>query len=206
MCASQEGPLKFLERVIRETELQVQFNKRMEALIPVENGFVVKTSQSQYNSTNVLLALGRRGTPRKLGVPGEEQAKVVYRLIDAEQYRGQHVLVVGGGDSAIEAALALADETGTTVTLSYRSDAFSRLKPKNRERFQEAESQGTLNVMLKSTITMIEQDAVVLDQEGQSFEIQNDAVIICAGGILPTPFLKEIGVMVETHHGGVRAI
>jgi len=139
-------------------------------------------------------------------VPGEEQAKVVYRLIDAEQYRGQHVLVVGGGDSAIEAALALADETGTTVTLSYRSDAFSRLKPKNRERLQEAESQGTLNVMLKSTITMIEQDAVVLDQEGQSFEIQNDAVIICAGGILPTPFLKEIGVMVETHHGGVRAI
>lgn len=195
-----------MERVIRETELQVQFNKRMEALIPVENGFVVKTSQSQYNSTNVLLALGRRGTPRKLGVPGEEQAKVVYRLIDAEQYRGQHVLVVGGGDSAIEAALALADETGTTVTLSYRSDAFSRLKPKNRERLQEAESQGTLNVMLKSTITMIEQDAVVLDQEGQSFEIQNDAVIICAGGILPTPFLKEIGVMVETHHGGVRAI
>ncbi len=206
MCASQEGPLKFLERVIRETELQVQFNKRMEALIPVENGFVVKTSQSQYNSTNVLLALGRRGTPRKLGVPGEEQAKVVYRLIDAEQYRGQHVLVVGGGDSAIEAALALADETGTTVTLSYRSDAFSRLKPKNRERLQEAESQGTLNVMLKSTITMIEQDAVVLDQEGQSLEIQNDAVIICAGGILPTPFLKEIGVMVETHHGEVRAI
>lgn len=195
-----------MERVIRETELQVQFNKRMEALIPVENGFVVKTSQSQYNSTNVLLALGRRGTPRKLGVPGEEQAKVVYRLIDAEQYRGQHVLVVGGGDSAIEAALALADETGTTVTLSYRSDAFSRLKPKNRERLQEAESQGTLNVMLKSTITMIEQDAVVLDQEGQSFEIQNDAVVICAGGILPTPFLKEIGVMVETHHGGVRAI
>lgn len=195
-----------MERVIRATELQVQCNKRMEALIPVENGFVVKTSQSQYNSTNVLLALGRRGTPRKLGVPGEEQAKVVYRLIDAEQYRGQHVLVVGGGDSAIEAALALADETGTTVTLSYRSDAFSRLKPKNRERLQEAESQGTLNVMLKSTITMIEQDAVVLDQEGQSFEIQNDAVIICAGGILPTPFLKEIGVMVETHHGGVRAI
>ncbi len=195
-----------MERVIRKTELQVQFNKRMEALIPVENGFVVKTSQSQYNSTNVLLALGRRGTPRKLGVPGEEQAKVVYRLIDAEQYRGQHVLVVGGGDSAIEAALALADETGTTVTLSYRSDAFSRLKPKNRERLQEAESQGTLNVMLKSTITMIEQDAVVLDQEGQSFEIQNDAVIICAGGILPTPFLKKIGVMVETHHGGVRAI
>lgn len=195
-----------MERVIRATELQVQCNKRMEALIPVENGFVVKTSQSQYNSTNVLLALGRRGTPRKLGVPGEEQAKVVYRLIDAEQYRGQHVLVVGGGDSAIEAALALADETGTTVTLSYRSDAFSRLKPKNRERLQETESQGTLNVMLKSTITMIEQDAVVLDQEGQSFEIQNDAVIICAGGILPTPFLKEIGVMVETHHGGVRAI
>lgn len=200
---SKEQLLVFWEKVIQKTQLQVQFHERMETVKQVHGGFEVKTSKGQYTATNVMLALGRRGTPRKLGVPGEEQPKVVYRLIDAEQYRGQHVLVVGGGDSAIEAALALADETGTTVTLSYRSEGFSRLKPKNRERLQQVESQEALKVMLKSNITMIGPDTVVLEQHGQSFEMPNDAVIICAGGILPTPFLKEIGVMVETHHGMV---
>lgn len=202
---SKEELLNFWKGVIGKTQLEVKFQERMEALVQEGNGFVVKTSKTQYTTTNVLLALGRRGTPRKLGAPGEEQAKVVYRLIDAEQYRGQHVLVVGGGDSAIEAALALAEESGTTVTLSYRSEAFSRLKPKNRERLQEAESQGTLKVMLKSNVIRIGHDTVVLEQKEQSFEMPNDAVIICAGGILPTPFLKEIGVMVETHHGALVA-
>jgi len=200
----KEDLLKFWEGVIEKTKLLIQFNERLETLTQVDGGFCVKTSKSEYATNNVLLALGRRGTPRKLGVPGEEQSKVVYRLIDAEQYRGKHVLVVGGGDSAVEAALALVDAPGTTVTLSYRSPAFSRLKPKNRERLQQTETQGRLNVMLTSNVTMIGQDTVKLEQEGQTFELENHAVIICAGGILPTPFLKEIGVMVDTHHGLVK--
>lgn len=201
---SKEQLLEFWQGVIKKTSLQIKLNERLETLVQDDNGFVVKTSKATYKANNVLLALGRRGTPRKLGVPGEEQGKVVYRLIDAQQYRGQQVLVIGGGDSAVEAALALSDESGTTVTVSYRSEAFSRLKPKNRQRLQEAEQLQKLKVLLKSTVTSIENDTVTIHYQGNSMTVKNDAVIISAGGILPTPFLKEIGVMVETHHGTVR--
>jgi thioredoxin reductase (NADPH) len=143
------------------------------------------------------------GTPRKLDVAGEnDYPKVVYRLTDPEQYRQQHVLVVGGGDSALEAAITISDQPGTTVTLSYRSEAFGRVKPKNRERLQQAENSNRLTVLLKSTIGEIRAETVKIElADKKVVEIPNDAVIICAGGVLPTPFLKEIGVMVETHYG-----
>jgi thioredoxin reductase len=149
----------------------------------------------------VLLAIGRRGTPRKLGVPGEELPKVVYRLIDPEQYRGRHVLVIGGGDSAIEAAVAIAEEDGTTVTLSYRGEAFGRVKQKNRERVAAAEAAGRLRVALGSNVQRIEPDCVLLECGGAAERLPNDAVIVCAGGILPTPMLKEMGIQVDTKFG-----
>jgi len=198
---SKEKLLDFWQGVMRKTGLQVNFFERMETIKPVSGGFVVKTSKGEYPTRAVLLAIGRRGTPRKLGVPGEEQPKVVYRLIDAEQYRGQQVLVVGGGDAALEAALACADESGTRVVLSYRSEAFGRVKPKNRERLAAAEKGGRVRVLLKSNVKEIGQKNVVLEQEGKTMQLPNDAVIVCAGGVLPTPFLKEIGVLVETKYG-----
>ena len=148
-----------------------------------------------------MLAIGRRGTPRKLGVPGEEQSKVVYRLIDPEQYKNQHVLVVGGGDSALEAAVSIAEEQGTTVAISYRSEAFSRAKEKNRSKIADAEKAGRLRVLMKSTVKHIEQDKVVIMTDDEELCIDNDAVIVCAGGILPSGFLKDIGVSVETKYG-----
>jgi thioredoxin reductase len=147
------------------------------------------------------LAIGRRGTPRKLGVPGEEMTKVVYRLIDPEQYRGQHVLVVGGGDSALEAATSIAEEPGTRVTLSYRSEAFARAKQKNRDKVEQAVSAGRLTVLFKSNVKEILEGRVKLDLDGEPVEIRNDAVIVSAGGILPTPFLKSVGIEVETKYG-----
>lgn len=197
----KEELLGMWNRVVKETGIRINFYERMEKISQNEHGFLVQTSKGSYEATCVLLAIGRRGTPRKLGVPGEEQAKVVYRLIDAEQYRGNHVLVVGGGDSALEAAISLSEEPGTTVTLSYRSEAFGRVKQKNRENLEAAEAKGTLKVMLKSNIKEIGTDTVTIEQEGTLSEIPNEAIIVCAGGILPTPFLKEIGIMVETHHG-----
>jgi thioredoxin reductase (NADPH) len=125
----------------------------------------------------------------------------VYRLIDPEQYRKQHVLVVGGGDSALEAALAVADEPGTNVALSYRSEAFARVKEKNRKRLEEAQKAGRVQVLLRSNVKQIDADKVVLDQEGKRIELKNDAVIVSAGGVLPSPFLKEIGILVETKYG-----
>lgn len=198
---SKEALLEFWNGVVKKTGMKINFHERMETITPNSNGFIVKTNKQSYQTRTVLLAIGRRGTPRKLGVPGEDLPKVVYSLIDPEQYRNMHVLVVGGGDSALEAACSIADEPGTTVTISYRSDAFGRGKPKNRERLQALETQGKLKVMLKSNVKGVMPDTVTVDFQGERVELQNDAIIVCAGGILPTPFLKEIGILVESKFG-----
>jgi thioredoxin reductase/ferredoxin len=198
---SKERLLEFWADVVKKTGLKVNYSERMEKITKNGDGFIVTTNKGEYKTRAVLLAIGRRGTPRKLGVPGEDLPKVVYRLIDPEQYRNMHVLVVGGGDSALEAAMSIADEPGTTVTLSYRSDAFGRGKPKNRERLKAMTDKGLLTVRLKSNVKMVDEKTVVLEQEGKLIELPNDGIIVCAGGILPNGFLKEIGVMVETKFG-----
>jgi thioredoxin reductase len=174
----------------------------METITKESGGFVVKTSKGSYNTKNVLLAIGRRGTPRKLGVPGEAQSKVVYSLVDAAQYQGQHVLVVGGGDSAAEAALAIAAERGTTVTVSCRGDEiFTRPKEKNRQRLKQEIEKRRLTVYTNANVKEIGTDLATLVHEGKDIVIENNAVIVCVGGTLPTPMLKEIGVMVDTCYG-----
>lgn len=198
---SKEALLEFWNGVVHKTGMKINFNERMENITKSGDGFLVKTNKQTYETRSVLLAIGRRGTPRKLGVPGEDLPKVVYSLIDPEQYRNMHVLVVGGGDSALEAACSIADEPGTTVTISYRSEAFGRGKPKNRERLQSLEARGRLQVMLKSNVKNVTQDKVSIDHQGQLLELPNQAIIVCAGGILPTPFLKEIGIIVESKFG-----
>jgi thioredoxin reductase (NADPH) len=149
----------------------------------------------------VLLAIGRRGTPRKLGVPGEELPKVVYRLIDPEQYAGQHVLVVGGGDSALEAAASIAESGSTNVVLSYRGEAFDRAKQRNRERVSTVAQGGGLQVMLNSNVQQIGTDSVAIEQTGRLVSVRNDAVIVNAGGVLPADFLRRVGIHVETKYG-----
>jgi len=198
---SKEKLLEFWHGIIQKVGIRINYNERMETLTKTDKGFVVKTTKGSYETRTVLLAIGRRGTPRKLGVAGEELPKVVYRLIDPEQYRNMHVVVVGGGDSALEAAIAIAEQPGTTVTLSYRSDAFGRGKPKNRDRLKEMTDKGRIDVRLKSNVKLIKKDKILIEQNGELMEKPNDAVIVCAGGILPTPFLKEIGVIVETKFG-----
>jgi thioredoxin reductase (NADPH) len=198
---SKEKLLEFWHSVVRKTSLQIAYRERMEGIEKTETGFIVKTASKSFTGTAVLLSIGRRGTPRKLNVPGEENPKVVYRLIDPEQYKGQRVLVVGGGDSALEAAVAVAEQKGAKVTLSYRSEAFNRVKEKNRLALKAAEQRGRLRVMLKSAPTAIDTDRITLKTEERTVDIRNDAVIVCAGGELPTPLLKKIGVMFETKHG-----
>ena len=198
---SKEALLEFWEHVIRKTGVQIKFRERVEAITPLVGGLEVRTPRNIYRTKCVLLAIGRRGTPRKLGVPGEDTTKVVYRLIDPGQYCNQKVLVVGGGDSALEAAISIAEQPGTDVSLSYRSGAFSRAKEKNRQKIDDLNNSGRLKVFLNSTVSEIHENRVEIDQQGTMIDIGNDAVIVCAGGILPTPFLKEIGVEVETKYG-----
>ena len=154
---AKEQLLAFWDGIVRKTGLPIQFREQMVGVAPAGDGFVVHTSRGSYRTRSVLLALGRRGTPRKLGVPGEESAKVVYRLVDPEQYRGQAVLVVGGGDSAIEAAVALAGQPGTRVDLSYRSEAFARVKPRNRAELERLRDVGRITVRLSSQVLAIDE-------------------------------------------------
>jgi thioredoxin reductase (NADPH) len=198
---SKESLMKLWEDVVTKAGIKINFGERMEKIERQGDAFFIVTNRTNYLTHSVLLSIGRRGTPRKLDVPGEELEKVVYRLIDPEQYRGKHVLVVGGGDAALEAAVSISRESGTTVTLSYRSNAFSRVKPKNRELTEEASNSGRLTVLLESTVKEIRSATVLLNQKGTAIELPNDAVIVCAGGILPTPLLKEIGIQIETRHG-----
>jgi thioredoxin reductase (NADPH) len=198
---SKEKLLEFWRRVESEQQLKVRYRDRVESIIKTEIGFDIKSQHGETKARAVLLAIGRRGTPRRLGVPGEEDKKVVYQLIDPEQFAGQHVLVVGGGDSALEAATTIADQPGTTVTLSYRSDAFGRAKSKNREKVKQQSASGKLRVELKSQVTKIEPNEVELKCDDGLRSIPNQAIIVCAGGILPTDFLKNIGIDMDTKYG-----
>jgi thioredoxin reductase/Pyruvate/2-oxoacid:ferredoxin oxidoreductase delta subunit len=198
---SKEALLEFWEKVIADTGVDINFSERVETISPEGNGFAVKTACNSYQAASVLIAIGRRGTPRRLGVPGEDSAKVVYRLVDPEQYRGQSVLVVGGGDSALEAAASIAEQPGTCVSLSYRSASFSRAKEKNRARVAELSDSDRLNVLMSSNVISVNDADVVIEQQGKQLQLGNDAVIVCAGGILPTAFLKKTGIEVETKYG-----
>ena len=198
---SKEELLKFWQNASTKTGLNIRYQERAESIQSKDGIFYVKSGARQYRAATILLAIGRRGTPRKLGVPGEELPKVVYRLIDPEQYRGRRVLVVGGGDSALEAAASIAELGNTHVTLSYRGDAFQRAKQRNRQRVTEESTRGRLKVMLSSEVKEIREDLVLLQQGELSVQIPNDAVIVSAGGILPSDFLSSIGISVETKRG-----
>ncbi len=198
---SKERLLAFWQGIIGKVSLPISFGERMDTITPVDRGFVVKTDNTEYQCRSILLAIGRRGSPRKLGVPGEDTAKVVYRLIDPAQYQGKRVLVVGGGNAAIEAAVAIAAEPGAHVTLSYRNEAFDRVTERNRELLKEAEDAGHLTLALRTKVTQITERQVALDRDGESISIDNDTVIVCVGGVLPTPMLKAIGIAVETKFG-----
>jgi thioredoxin reductase len=146
-----------------------------------------------------LLAIGRRGTPRKLNVPGEISEKVAYRLLEPEQITGKNILVVGGGDSAIEAALMLSGQN--TVTLSYRGEAFQRIKPGNNTKIQAAIQDNSVKMWFGSQVKRIEEDKVILTTTESEVSIPNDQVYIFAGGELPTQFLQKAGIEITTRFG-----
>jgi thioredoxin reductase len=198
---SKEQLLEFWQGAEKKTGLKINYKERVDEIRREGRAFVVKTSKAEYKTANVLLAIGRRGTPRKLNVPGEELPKVVYRLIDPEQYKGQKVLVVGGGDSALEAAASVAESESGGVVLSYRGEAFDRAKGRNRERIEKAQAAGSLKLLLKSQVKNIDKEAVSIEHGGEVHQFDNDAVIVSAGGVLPSDFLRRVGISVETKYG-----
>lgn len=150
----------------------------------------------------VLIAVGRRGTPRKLGIPGEELDNVAYSLLEPDHYTDESIMVVGGGDSAIEAALALSEQPGNQVSISYRKEKFSRLKPLNRLKLNEALEEGRIVVYRKTNVIENRKDSVVLQHEdGREEVMANNSLFVFAGGILPTAFLEKAGIRIDTKFG-----
>lgn len=194
--------LDLWKNVLAKNNISINEQEKVLEIIKQDNLFIVKTDQGHYTSKGIVLAIGRRGSPRKLGVPGEDRDNVYYRLIEPELLHEKNILIVGGGDSAVESAMLLADEKNR-VTLSYRSETFSRLKPKNLERINDYIKKKRVKALFNSNVKEILSNEVVFTFNNKSDElkIKNDFTYIFAGGILPTSFLEGIGITITKKFG-----
>lgn len=194
--------LKIWNDAIQKNNIEIVERTKVESITPENNHFIVGTKNGkQYSAQHVLLAIGRRGTPRKLNVKGEESEKVAYKLLEPEDINSKKIMVIGGGDSAIESAMLLMDNN--EVSLSYRKDSFQRLKPKNREKILKAIEDERIKVFYNTNPVEINEGNVVLkstvDESTQI--VDNDMVYIFAGGELPSEFLKKIGLKITKKYG-----
>lgn len=199
---SKDELLTLWTKVISDNGLEIIENTKVESIIPQEDGEFKVTTEggTTYRGASVLLAIGRQGSPRKLNIPGEDKQKVAYRLLEPERIEGKKIVVIGGGDSATEAALLLKDTN--EVILSYRKDKFSRIKPKNKVKIETAIADGSLSVIYNSNLVTINDESVILKvDEDDPKMIANDLVYIFAGGELPTKFLEKAGVAITRRFG-----
>lgn len=202
---SKSELLNIWDSVLKENNISINVNEKVESIEKKKNHFEVNTTKKIYTCKAMVLAIGRRGSPKKLNIPGEEKEKVAYRLIEPELMINKNVLVVGGGDSAIEAALMLSESLGNYVTLSYRGDKFSRLKQRNLENIVEASANKKINVLYNSNLVEIFDDKVLISRSpsDETFTLPNDLVYILAGGELPSQFLQKIGIKITKKFGDV---
>jgi hypothetical protein len=183
-------------RIAKEQHLPLRTGEDLAAVKRQDETYIVSTTKGRYRARYVCLALGRRGTPRKLAVPGEDLPKVTYSLLDAASYQNRRVLVVGGGDSAVEAAIGLSEQPGNEVTLSYRGKTFSRIKSRNEARLHAALQARKVQLLLESQVTHIEPDrvALVTGADKARLVLPNDDVFVFAGGVPPFALLEATGV------------
>ena len=195
MSLSKEEILEFWKRIGNRADFIAHTSEGVEDIRKDPDGyFAIRTPKGEHRAYAVVLALGRSGTPKKLEIRGEELPKVMYRLIEVDAYSDKNILVVGGGDSAIEAAIGLASQKGNNIYLSYRRESFSRIKERNSKRIEEHIRSGKIHVLFNSKPVEITPESVILDCSGAIKEIPNDYVWIFAGGVAPDDFLKKIGV------------
>jgi len=192
---SKEELIAFWKSVLGRVDFNVRTGEKIEDIRKGGDGvFTVVSNKETYQARAIILCIGKSGNPRKLGVKGEELPKVMYRLIETDHFINKQILIVGGGDSAVEAAMGLANQNGNKVTLSYRKEAFARIKERNAGRIQEYMRSGKVTVLFNSMPTEFRSDSAVLEINGQSHVIPNDFVWIFAGGEPPRAFLEKIGV------------
>jgi len=194
--STKESLLQVWESIIANTGVRIQTNEKVEAINRrSDTGLLaVRTHKDEYLARFVVLGIGKRGSPRRLGVPGEELSHVAYRIIEVDTYKDADLLVVGGGDSAIEAALGLAKGGRNRVTLAHRSADFSRARERNRASLEAAEKEDRIRILLQTQVREITQSGVSLDSAGSPLNIKADYVFILAGGESPEDFLRKSGV------------
>jgi thioredoxin reductase len=194
--ASKETLLQVWETIVANTGLKVRTGEKVENVTRAGAIFRVETAAGVQLARCVVLAMGRRGSPRKLAVPGEELDKVFYDIVEMEAFEGKRVLVAGGGDSAIESALGLSNQRGTEVVLSYRGESFGRVRERNRAKIDTAIANGRVRVLFRSTIREIRADVVVMEIDGEAMIMPNDFVFVRIGGDAPYAFLERLGVRI----------
>ena len=196
--------LNLWNEVLGKNEITIKEHAKVERIVFHENRFIVETAgKEQFTGRKVLLAIGRRGTPRKLNIPGEMTTKVAYRLLEPELIENKKIVVVGGGDSAIETALLLTDKN--QVTLSYRGETFGRIKSANEVKIKEAISHNRIDVRFNTILKSIEEDHVKIADllTNEITQLENELVYIFAGGELPTQFLEKTGIKINRKFGEV---
>lgn len=203
--ASKEDLLGRWHEIIRDHGLNVRTEEGVEAVRKQKNGgFEVVTTANRYTARRVVLATGQRGNPRRLEVPGEEREQVYHRLYSPKHYTGEDILVVGGGNSAIEAALALAEQN--RVTLSYRGPEFSRVFKDNRRKLKAAVSSGKLTVIYQSAVKRFGDTVYTLDVEEsnrrRTVELPYQHAFVLIGADAPTEFLRSLGIRLENDWTG----
>ncbi|MBE0550998.1 MAG: NAD(P)-binding domain-containing protein [Ignavibacterium sp.] len=199
---SKSELLDLWNNILTKNKISINEQEKVLEIVKQDNMFIVKTDKEHYTGNGIILAIGRRGSPRKLGVPGEDRENVFYRLLEPELIHNTDVLVVGGGDSAVESAMLLADEKNR-VTLSYRGDTFSRLKPKNLERINDYIKKKKIKTLFNSTVKEILKYEVCLNFNDRTDELKlkTDLTYVFAGGILTTSFLEGIGIKITKKFG-----
>lgn len=191
---TKEALLAVWETIIKNTCVRVRTNEKLERVERSGKTFYLHTPAGQYRARYVVLALGRRGAPKKLGIPGEDLAKVAYRLIEADTYENQDIIIAGGGDSAIEVALALSRSGKNRVALCHRGTDFRKSRERNQQFLREAQEAGKLRVLLETTIAEIRPDTAIISSKRELFEVPNNYVFILVGGESPEEFLRKTGI------------
>lgn len=198
---SKELLLELFIKVTGAIGIKVRDGEKVENIDRQNDHFRIVTNKNEYKTRKAILAIGRRGSPRKLDVPGEKSSQVAYRLTDPEKFHNLKILVVGGGDSAVEAAVALSEQKGNIVHISYRRETFFRIKEANQTRIDAAILKGSVTTIFNSEVKAIEPEKVSIEQNGKKLDLPNDQIFVFAGGELPSDFLSRVGIEFTRKHG-----